>query len=64
MSDEPQGASGPKIDAWQNYFQAAITGMLAAGQVDPRGDGAPQIVAEACAKIADAAVQQDALRRV
>jgi hypothetical protein len=62
--DELSGVRGRTPEAWRGYFAAAITGILAGSQLDPRTTGLPEMIVEMAAKVADAAVEQDAMRGI
>jgi len=50
--------SADKLAVWRSYFQAAITGVIAAGDLDPRNPGVAAIITESAARVADAALTQ------
>jgi hypothetical protein len=63
MSDSPKKKLiGDDVAVWRSYFQAAITGLLAAGNLDPRSSGVVGIIVDVAARVADAGVEEDRLR--
>ncbi len=56
---EDRVLSPDELVAWRGYFQAAISGLLAAGELDPRTAAVPRVIAEACSRVADAAMSEE-----
>jgi len=63
MSDRKVLTSEDERATWRMYFQAALTGLLAAGQLNPQSSGVPEIITKACGQVADKALDEEELRK-